>query len=91
MTKSGSILLEDLIQKDGTENSFMTFSYTNLSNYETIAFGNFKNSILKEPTIILDKGLQDKIPKILFGSVLDAHWLNKLLFLDALKFLSKGG
>ena len=91
MTKSGIILLEDLIQKEETENSFMTFSYTNLSNYETIAFGNFKNSIIKEPTIILDNGLQDKIPKILIGSGLDTHWLNKLLFLDTLKFLSKGG
>ena len=91
MTKSGTILLEDLIQKEETKNSFMTFSYNNLSNYETIAFGNFKNSILREPTIILDKGLQDKIPKILIGSGLDTHWLNKLLFLDALKFLSKGG
>ena len=43
-----------------------------------------------EPTVVLDHGLQDKIPKILIGSGLAKHWLYKLLFMDALQFLSNG-
>ena len=45
---------------------------------------------LIEPTVVLDLGFQDKIPKILIGSGLAKHWLYKLLFMDALQYLSNG-
>ena len=58
-------------------------------NYETISLGHFNETII-EPTIVLDHGKYDKIPKILIGSGLAKHWLNRLLFLDALQYLSDG-
>lgn len=41
------------------------------------------------PTVILDKGEYDQIQRVFFGSNL-AFWLNKILFLDALTYLSHG-
>ncbi|CAL8113862.1 unnamed protein product [Orchesella dallaii] len=40
-------------------------------------------------TVIQDKGDEDGIRKVLFGAGLK-FWLNKLLFLDALSYLSRG-
>ena len=52
-------------------------------------FIHFKS--ISEPYIIYsqDHGLLDKIPKVLFGGPL-SHWVNLLLFLDALSWVSKG-
>ena len=40
--------------------------------------------------MILDYGRQDGIPKVLFGSGIARHWTYRLLFLDALQYLSNG-
>lgn len=59
------------------------------SNFEAVTLGHFNDSIV-EPTVMIDHGHQDNIPKVLFGSGVAKHWLYKLLFLDALQHVSNG-
>jgi hypothetical protein len=40
-------------------------------------------------TILEDTGTSDGIPKVLFGSGINKHWIFKLIFLDAISYLSK--
>ncbi len=91
ITSSAKILR---LTKSGTSNhlspgTWVTLSFSNDSNYEAITAGYF-NSSANEPTVILDLGKQDSIPKVLFGSGLAKHWLYKLLFLDGLQYVSNG-
>ena len=82
LTKSGvATIIED-------DNPWLTF-HADENFYETIAEGSFINGT-KETTVVLDKGNQDGIRKVLFSSTLNKHWLYKLLFTDALHFLSNG-
>jgi heparan sulfate N-deacetylase/N-sulfotransferase NDST2 len=67
----------------------------NSDNFEPVAMGHFQNSpsdlnVTQVPIVLLDKGKEDGIPKVLFGSGLSRHWLYRLLFLDALQYLSNG-
>ena len=80
LAKSGTVIIPD-------DSIWMTFQ-ANLRYYETIAEGHFNQT--KESTVLLDKGAQDGIRKVLFTSTLSKHWLHKLLFTDALHFLSNG-
>ena len=80
LTKSGITTILD-------DNPWITFKVDE-KYYETIAEGNFNGT--KETTVVLDKGKQDGIRKVLFSSTLNKHWLHKLLFTDALHFLSNG-
>ena len=61
ITKPGSLT----IQKD--EKSWVTLPTNDDSNYESIAMGHFSssNKTSKVPTVILDKGLQDGIHKVI--------------------------
>lgn len=43
----------------------------------------------KYPIVILDNGKYDRIRKVIYGNSMQ-FWLNKVLFLDALSFLSRG-
>ena len=81
LTKSGVATILD-------DNPWITFKVDEEKYYETIAEGNFNGT--KETTVVLDKGKQDGIRKVLFSSSLNKHWLHKLLFTDALHFLSNG-
>lgn len=82
LTKSGTSVSD-------SDNGLWVTLESNSVNYEPIAYGQFDNDT-KIPTVILDRGLQDGIPKVLFGSGLARHWLHRLLFLDAIQFLSSG-
>ena len=67
--------------------------FTTNSNYQPLVMGHFRSrndSIVQLPTVILDYGRQDGIPKVLFGSGIARHWTYRLLFLDALQYLSNG-
>ena len=86
MTKPGLSILEN------DHKTWVTLPIDN-SKYKPIALGHFSsnnNTIIKLPTVLLDPGDQDGIPKVLFGSGVARHWLYKLLFLDALQYLSNG-
>lgn len=69
------------------------------SSYRPIVWGyrtNFDKSgfkeddDLKKATVIEDPGDVDGIPKVLIGSGISKHWIHKLLFLDAISWLSQG-
>ena len=44
----------------------------------------------KKVTVLEDSGSTDGIPKVLIGSGISKHWIHKLLFLDAISWLSQG-
>ncbi len=44
----------------------------------------------KKITVLEDSGATDGIPKVLIGSGISKHWIHKLLFLDAISWLSQG-
>ena len=53
--------------------------------YEAVVNASFGHGQEVIPTVILDKG---DIPKVIFGSGISRHFIHKLVFLDALQFLS---
>lgn len=69
---------------------------SNHTTYEPVSWGSAGSSAgdgrddyVPLVTVIQDHGLYDGIGRVLFGSGL-RFWLHRLLFLDALSYLSKG-
>lgn len=68
---------------------------SNHTTYEPVSWGNAGSSAgvgrgyMLLATVMQDHGLYDGIGRVLFGSGL-GFWLHRLLFLDALSYLSKG-
>lgn len=66
----------------------------NHTTYEPVAWGSndsfgSRAEYIPLSTVIQDHGMFDGINRVLFGSGLK-FWLHRLLFLDALSYLSKG-
>lgn len=58
------------------------------TNFDKTGFR--KDDDLKKVTVLEDSGSTDGIPKVLIGSGISKHWIHKLLFLDAISWLSQG-
>ena len=58
------------------------------TNFDKTGFK--KDDDSKKITVLEDNGSSDGIPKILIGSGISKHWIHKLLFLDAISWLSQG-
>ena len=41
-------------------------------------------------TVMEDTGAKDGVKRVFFGHALNAIWLHKILFIDALSYLSQG-
>ena len=82
----GGRMLPGVIDQDEVEwVSFATEA--NESLYEPVVMA--KDNGKRVNIVMQDLGSADGIPKVLFGGNVN-HWINRLLFLDALSWVSKG-
>ena len=97
LTKAGRTLAEISDVRDWV--TLQPEDSRNQSHYRPIVWGyrtNFdkggfrEDDDLKKVTVLEDSGAGDGIPKVLIGSGISKHWIHKLLFLDAVSWLSQG-
>lgn len=75
-------------EKDEKEAIYRPVAWGLKTNFDKFGFN--KDDDGKKMTVIEDTGKGDGIPKVLIGSGISKHWIHKLLFLDALSYLSQG-
>ena len=98
VTKGGRTLAEISEEKDWVtlrpdESKDENFPYRPVvwgykTNFDKTGFK--KDDDAKKITVLEDNGSADGIPKVLIGSGISKHWIHKLLFLDAISWLSQG-